>query len=532
MEKNVKRNRSEPSFVGQLLEQSVDVRHGFAVSGKRSAKPPDPVRFRIGFSMKIVIFTLQFPVGRQVMRKIDRFRDLQRARMGKASPSPLRFFSVFPRKGMEKGENTMTILKRYLPAACWILACLISPAAVPADEFHYNNMIIGERAAGLGGAFTALADDASGMYYNPAGIVHSQEKSLSASVNAYYSLSKKYSGVIAGSDLNRNYSAIVPNFFGIQQPIGSVSFGFSYAVPEHAFENMDETFADLPIPPEMKQHYGDPNLRIASYVLNLNTEDSVNEFGPSVAIKVSETLALGMTLYVHKRDVLFIENELLRLSNGRDRLTNFYFKIREWGTRPILGLLWKPSDRFSFGAALSRTFVVDSDATFQQIDHSTLDDQPVLNHQRITSSDKQEYPWQCRLGAAYRINPSWLVTGDVALYPGFGYEMLGTRVEREAVANFALGTEYSPWKGWTFRGGVFSNQSNSPDITTGTNLGGEKIDMYGIAGSISFRIKQSTITVGGNYAQGSGTAHITSDRIDQDVSARTWNVFIASTYHF
>jgi hypothetical protein len=56
--------------------------------------------------------------------------------------------------------------------------------------------------------------------------------------------------------------------------------------------------------------------------------------------------------------------------------------------------------------------------------------------------------------------------------------------------------------------------------------------MYGIAGSIGFRIMQSTITVGGNYAQGSGTAHITSDRIDQDVSARTWNVFIASTYHY
>ncbi|MDD4998178.1 MAG: hypothetical protein PHI99_08490, partial [Syntrophales bacterium] len=154
----------------------------------------------------------------------------------------------------------MMILKRYLPAACWVLVCLASVSSVWADEFHYNNMLIGERAAGMGGAFTALADDTSGMYYNPAGIVHAEEKSLSASVNAYYSLSKKYSGVIAGSDLKRNYSAIVPNFFGVQQPIGPVSLGFSYAVPEHSFENMDETFTDLPLPYEMKQYYGDPNL--------------------------------------------------------------------------------------------------------------------------------------------------------------------------------------------------------------------------------------------------------------------------------
>ena len=149
---------------------------------------------------------------------------------------------------------------------------------------------------------------------------------------------------------------------------------------------------------------------------------------------------------------------------------------------------------------------------------------------RSTSSDKQGYPWQYRLGAAYRINPSWLVSGDMALYPGFGYDMVGTRVERESVVNIALGTEYSPWKDWIFRGGVFTNRSNSPDITAGMNPGAEKIDMYGITGSITFRIMQNSITVGGNYGQGSGTAHITSDQVAQDVSARTWNVFIASTY--
>jgi long-chain fatty acid transport protein len=424
----------------------------------------------------------------------------------------------------------MKILKRHLPAAFLILACLLNVATARADEFHYNNMLIGERAAGMGGAFTALASDTSGMYYNPAGLVHAHAKSLSASVNAYYSLSKKYSGVIAGADLNRNYSAIVPNFFGVQQPVGPVSLGFSYAVPEHAFENMDETFTDLPTTPETRQHYGDPNLRIARYVLNLNTEDSINEFGPSVAVKVSDTMSLGLTLYVHKRDYLFIENELLRLSNGRDQWTNVYVKIREWGTRPILGFLWKPSEQFSFGAALSRTFVIQSDVAYQGTYHSTLEDPSVLDDQRVTSSEKQQYPWQCRLGVAYRINPAWLVSGDVALYPGFSYDTLGTRVERESVVNLALGTEYSLGKDWIFRGGVFTNRSNSPDITPDMKSGVEKIDMYGIAGSITFRIMQNSITVGGNYGQGSGTARITSDQVARDVSARTWNVFIASTY--
>ena len=48
---------------------------------------------------------------------------------------------------------------------------------------------------------------------------------------------------------------------------------------------------------------------LARYVLNLNTEDTINEFGPSIAIKVSETLVLGLTLYVHKRDYRYNKGE-------------------------------------------------------------------------------------------------------------------------------------------------------------------------------------------------------------------------------
>src|SRR3990172_2529925 len=56
---------------------------------------------------------------------------------------------------------------------------------VMADEYHYNNILIGDRAAGMAGAYTAISDDPSGLYYNPAGIVFAPRRSFSASVNAY-----------------------------------------------------------------------------------------------------------------------------------------------------------------------------------------------------------------------------------------------------------------------------------------------------------------------------------------------------------
>ena len=63
----------------------------------------------------------------------------------------------------------MTVLRA---SACSFLALIVlaaSPAfaqtAPPADPAHP-----GVRAAGMGGAFTAVADDASGVYWNPAGL--------------------------------------------------------------------------------------------------------------------------------------------------------------------------------------------------------------------------------------------------------------------------------------------------------------------------------------------------------------------------
>ncbi|MDH5258366.1 MAG: hypothetical protein OEX07_10165, partial [Gammaproteobacteria bacterium] len=42
-----------------------------------------------------------------------------------------------------------------------------------ADQYHYNNVLIGNRASGMAGAYVAVSDDPSGLYYNPSGIVYS-----------------------------------------------------------------------------------------------------------------------------------------------------------------------------------------------------------------------------------------------------------------------------------------------------------------------------------------------------------------------
>ncbi|RPH68158.1 MAG: hypothetical protein EHM78_19850 [Myxococcaceae bacterium] len=52
-----------------------------------------------------------------------------------------------------------------------LLLVLIGGAArAQGIESNFKPYIVGGRAAGMGGAFTALADDGSGAYHNPGGL--------------------------------------------------------------------------------------------------------------------------------------------------------------------------------------------------------------------------------------------------------------------------------------------------------------------------------------------------------------------------
>ncbi len=73
--------------------------------------------------------------------------------------------------------------------ACVFLVLLASPAL--ADDGNFRPYLVGGRAGGMGGAFTALADDPAGPFYNPAGIAHSKHSQISLSGSLF--------GVLSGS---------------------------------------------------------------------------------------------------------------------------------------------------------------------------------------------------------------------------------------------------------------------------------------------------------------------------------------------
>ena len=104
---------------------------------------------------------------------------------------------------------------------------------------HYVEAAIEEvgasaRAVGLGGAFTALADDANAIYYNPAGLMQLSKKEISAS----YGLLN--SGLNDGSQMNNSYVAYA---HPLHYSIGSLGLAW-------------QQFVSDPIIKEQSVHFG------------------------------------------------------------------------------------------------------------------------------------------------------------------------------------------------------------------------------------------------------------------------------------
>jgi long-chain fatty acid transport protein len=392
-----------------------------------------------------------------------------------------------------------------------------------ADEFHYNNMLIGDRAAGMGGAYTAISDDATGLYYNPAGIVFVGDKNFSASVNAFYSQTKKFDNVIGNKSFERNSSALLANYFGIVKPFGRYKVGFSYAVPDAVSENQNQEFSSV-------------SPTVDRLIINLSNRDSTYNVGPSIATEINDDLAIGLTLYAHQRDVQFTLNQFKENTDTTIRWANSYFTLNETGIKPILGIAWSPAEKISLGLSLSKTFVLRSSSTIQRTcwDTSTgdvcLNDVSTPTLQRptfVTGSIKREYPTNLAVGAAYFANRDLLISADWSYHTAVKDATFGDKI---ATYNLALGTEYYINRKWAVRSGVYTNFANTPNIQAGVTNIEEHVNLYGLSLSLTNFSGSASVTVGGSMNYGTGKAQLVDGLSVQNASTLGWLMFLSSSY--
>jgi hypothetical protein len=416
---------------------------------------------------------------------------------------------------------------------------VIFPLSSGADEFHFNTFPVGERPSGLAGAYTALSNDAPGLYYNPAGIVRGTDQ-VTASIYAYTKSTTEYKDVFGNTKWTKDNGEFVPGFFGFTHTLPKGTLGFSVAIVDSGRTNQNQSVSNIIV---------DGQTRWETGRINYNYENRVYNFGPSYALPVSEEFSIGATLYVHYKTLRQDQNQIFSNGNGPSfevLSENTRIDETEWGVRPILGLLWKPKDKkVSVGLSFSRVFTFSRDysaqffGTYQLVSPSNTKTDALLFPEK--SSDLREYPYVATLGIAYSFSPRWLLSWDLSYYTKTDrqdHNVLPSTFSTRSFFNTAIGTEFRYSDRWIFRAGFFTNLANNNIDDLQTNEKAESIDMYGGNLSVTFRQKAVSFTLGSSYSTGTGQARLGefgfgSTRFESrtiDAQSSLWILFFSASF--
>jgi long-chain fatty acid transport protein len=359
-----------------------------------------------------------------------------------------------------------------------------------ADGEHHKNTLIGGRAATLGGAYTAISDDASGTFYNPAGLTFASGNSFSGSANVLSINNSSYKETIGSSDWDRKSTTLKPNFFGVVQKHKDEAFALSYALTDSFSEDQDQIYQNI--------NAVNP---IDVYALNLHSQDNTYLAGPSYAKKINDQISIGASAFVHYRLYRRAYNQLIRFSDGSDESTYTNTTKKEKGMKPKVGVMITPMEKLSLGFTFSKTQIFATLNDNQQ--NQKIKGASTFQFGQTSNTEKRSTPYEFETGAAYFVNPYLLFTTNLDFYIFEG-------TSRENVVNLSFGSEYYLTEKNAIRAGFYTNRSNSKKPTNATTAPLEHINLYGLTAGYTHYAQNTAITLGTVYNQGKGEAQIYS----------------------
>ncbi len=415
-----------------------------------------------------------------------------------------------------------------------------------ADPFHFQSIPLGQRALGVGGAFTGLADDPSAAYYNPAGLVWSGDSALSASLtlNAFdrQTIVEGYRTEVGRTSLRHEAGPSLPSSVGFVKRLGkqgpSGERAHAIGLSTFSIENRQLGF-DVEV---QNRPGGD--------IATLSVDRSARTFwqGISYAYRVSDALSFGLSGFLSLTRNLYREElvgaelgdalpepgsfqadraswESHRVdANVKNLVTRFgalYQVTEQWR----LGVMFQPPCIHVRGRASVRERRLASDLAESSGSFFNTTQRGLAAHYPM--------PWEIRLGVSYRPQPFWTLTMDASLYgptgskrnpvvavgdrkpdPDTGAVATVGRFEldrwhRKTSGNVSIGSELMLWEVIAVRAGLFTSLSAAPEVpAASTQYFAPDIHRFGGAISVGLTRSGYDLSLGaaGMFGRGRGMA--------------------------
>jgi long-chain fatty acid transport protein len=310
-------------------------------------------------------------------------------------------------------------------------------------------------ASARGEAFVATADNASAIYYNPAGITQLDGNNVRGGIYGIY-LNQTFKPTNGAPNAGNTYHnsddlAAVPQVFYVYTPKGSpASLGFGLYAPYGGKTDWPQDTGFRAVAVQGSLEY----LRI----------------NPVLALKLAPNLSIGAGVMVDYGKI-YLQQGLL--ANAQPFANFFQFQGDGWTAGYNLGALWQPCETVSIGGTFrsATTINMKGNTEFQQ--------QPILPETQIAANAKFKFPITAVVGLSYRPTPKWNLEFD-ADYTDWGSFGIVTISQQQTPPfpveqNIPVTLDWQPsWMyefgvtryfddGWHVSGGYVYNRASVPD---------------------------------------------------------------------
>lgn len=436
------------------------------------------------------------------------------------------------------------------------LALFFCAFSARADDSRYQDYPIGTRAMALGGAFVALGDDPSGLYYNPAGICDTRRLNVSVSASLYGIERQSTTGHLnigAGtfSIAGLNELNVIPGEVGAIKGGGtlddrgtSFAYGFDLTVPSFRSFRSDAS---------------DP------FQVHTRVLDRTFIVAAGAAGRFTDRLNLGAALQYVLRFYETTEDALNVQGDPANPAVGVYHANASFQTGSLvllLGAKYRLSDEWTLGASVGLPGVPlhsGGDVTVQDVASVPGTPNQVVVHTSSVES-QASVPAMARLGAAWRKPGTWTVSAQLTGHLGTSYDRFGVpadiaqrlrlqdHIERKPVLDVNAGAELLLGPKYALAMGFFTSRSAAPGYSLnpdGSLASGSSrephVSLYGATLALGLLGEHSLSHLGVSASYGTGETAVPNDPtgiVDPtgyhaaSVQQLFLYVFLASTFRY
>ncbi len=327
------------------------------------------------------------------------------------------------------------------------VAIIIGAGIPEVFALGFRNPDQGAAATAQGTAFVAQADDATAVYYNPAGLTQFHGTEIYNGGDFFFPDNKLKGG---GSDAEMTSWSLTPHLYAssdLGMPNSPWRFGIGVNVP---FGNQ-----------AVFSHNGPFKYEVTSASLQ------VFNIQPTVAYKFNEHLSLGAGLNVY--DAFTALNSRIPAPPLPDG--HFHFDASGIALGATAGLMWKINPQHSVGIVYRSPFTVNFSGT------ADVNIPPVVNHSSKSSTASIPFPQIVTVGYAFRPVPKLKLEADVdwtdwqtlnkLVLHAPGSPVNGETIRWDWMASFMyeFGAQYELNEHWKLRGGFIYSENSVPNST-------------------------------------------------------------------